>query len=212
MHQDRLVKKLRRQGIQSYSATNAYLEAEYLPEHNDRFARAAAKAEDYHAKAPIGNRLQEIFRLEAERWVSNDWVIQYRGRHLQLQPRSRRYGPTQAKALVCEWEDSGIEVRYIHATEAFLGTCCLHSGPSSKQSRTPPNRLRPEAWPFECGRWEPIVATDEETERRAAKEECCEEIANFARRSSSLDAQINGAEEMSDPNEQRTDRGYSNGT
>ena len=112
VHQDRLVKKLRRQGIQSYLATNEYLETNYLPEHNGRFARVAAEAEDYHAKAPSGSRLQEMFRLETERWVSNDWVIQYRGRHLQLQPRSRRYGPTQAKALVCEWEDGGIEVRY----------------------------------------------------------------------------------------------------
>lgn len=112
VHQDRLVKKLRRQGIQSYQATNEYLEAEYLPEHNDRFAREAAETEDYHAKAPSPSRLQEIFRFETERWVSNDWVMQYRGRHLQLQPRSRRYGPTRAKALVCEWEDGGIEVRY----------------------------------------------------------------------------------------------------
>jgi transposase len=112
VHQDRLVKKLRRQGIRSYQATNEYLEAEYLPEHNDRFAREATAAEDYHGKAPSPSRLQEIFRFETERWVSNDWVMQYGGRHLQLQPRSRRYGPTRAKALVCEWEDGGIEVRY----------------------------------------------------------------------------------------------------
>jgi transposase len=112
VHQDRLVKKLRRQGIQSYQATNEYLEAEYLPEHNDRFAREAAEAEDYHGKAPSPSRLRELFRFETERWVSNDWVIQYRGRHLQLQPRSRRYGPTEAKAVVCEWEEGGIEVRY----------------------------------------------------------------------------------------------------
>jgi transposase len=112
VHQDRLVKKLRRQGIQSDAATNEYLEAEYLAEHNSRFARVAAETEDYHAKAPSASRLQEIFRLETERWVSNDWVIQYGGRHLQLQPRSRRFGPTQAKAIVCEWEDKGIEVRY----------------------------------------------------------------------------------------------------
>ena len=112
VHQDRLVKKLRRQGIQSYQAANQYLESEYLREHNDRFAREPAEAEDYHAKAPSPSRLQEIFRFETERWVSNDWVIQYLGRHLQLQPQSRRYGPTQAKALVCECEGGGIEVRY----------------------------------------------------------------------------------------------------
>jgi len=38
-HQDRLVKKLRRQQINSDAAANEYLEKEYLPEHNRRFAR-----------------------------------------------------------------------------------------------------------------------------------------------------------------------------
>ena len=112
VHQDRLVKKLRRQGIASYQAANEYLEAEYLAEHNRRFARAAARAEDYHVRAPSAATLREIFRLETERWISNDWVVQYRGHFLQLKPQNKRYGPTQAKALVCEWEDGAVEVRY----------------------------------------------------------------------------------------------------
>src|SRR5213594_4438562 len=57
-------------------------------------------------------RLREVFRLETERWISNDWVVQYRGHFLQLKPQNRRYGPTQSKALVCEWEDGAVEVRY----------------------------------------------------------------------------------------------------
>ena len=112
VHQDRLVKKLRRQGIQSYEATNEYLEAEYLPEHNQRFAREAARVENYHAKTPSVGKLREVFRLETERWISNDWVVQYRGHFLQLQPQNRRYGPTKAKALICEWEDGAVEVHY----------------------------------------------------------------------------------------------------
>ena len=31
---------------------------------------------------------------------------------LQLKPQNKRYGPTQAKALICEWEDGAVEVRY----------------------------------------------------------------------------------------------------
>jgi transposase len=112
VHQDRLVKKLRRQGIQSYEATNEYLEADYLPEHNRRFAREAARREDYHLRTPSAARLREVFRLETERWISNDWVVQYRGHFLQLKPQNRRYGPTQSKALICEWEDGAVEVRY----------------------------------------------------------------------------------------------------
>ena len=41
-HQDRLVKKLRRKEISSHEHANVYLEQDYLPEHNARFARAAA--------------------------------------------------------------------------------------------------------------------------------------------------------------------------
>jgi hypothetical protein len=56
-HQDRLVKKLRRQGIQSHAATNEYLQAEYLAEHNRRFARKAARPEDYHVRTPSAGTL-----------------------------------------------------------------------------------------------------------------------------------------------------------
>ena len=112
VHQDRLVKNLRRQGIQGYEAANEYLEAEYLPEHNRRFAQETASPENYHVRAPSPAKLREVFRLETERWISNDWVLQYRGHFLQLKAQNKRYGPTQAKALVCEWEDGAVEVHY----------------------------------------------------------------------------------------------------
>jgi len=112
VHQDRLIKKLRRKKIDSYEAANEYLEKEYLSEHNRRFAHAAAKPEDYHGRKPTSRELREIFRLETERAIANDWVVRHEGRYLQLHPEQRRYGPTQSKALVCEWEDGAIEVYY----------------------------------------------------------------------------------------------------
>jgi hypothetical protein len=112
IHQDRLVKKLRRKGLSSHGAVNDYLEREYLPELNRRFARAAAEPEDYHRRRPSASALRQIFRLETERRISNDWVVRHQGRLLQLQPKHRHYGPTQAKALVCEWEDGTLEVYY----------------------------------------------------------------------------------------------------
>lgn len=111
-HQDRLVKKLRRKGLTSHAAVNDYLEREYLAEHNRRFARVAAEPEDYHRRRPSASELRQIFRLESERRISNDWVVRHNRRLLQLQPKHRYYGPTQAKALVCEWEDGTLEVYY----------------------------------------------------------------------------------------------------
>ena len=78
VHQDRLVKKLRRQGSEPRSA-NEYMEGEYLAEHNRRFAREAARPGNYHVRAPSAAKLREVFRLETERWISNDWVVQCRG-------------------------------------------------------------------------------------------------------------------------------------
>jgi transposase len=119
VHQDRLIKKLRRKKIDRYAAANQYLEKEYLPEHNRRFARPAAKPEDYHGRKPTARELRQIFRLETERTISNDWVIRHNGRNLQLQPGQRRYGPTQSKALVCEWEDGAMQVYYRGERVAF---------------------------------------------------------------------------------------------
>jgi transposase len=112
VHQDRLVKKLRRKAIASYEAANQYLEQEYLPQHNRRFAGAAAQPEDYHGSRPSPRALRQIFRLETERTIGNDWVIRHGGRCWQLQPKRSHSGPSRSKALVCEWEDGTMEVHY----------------------------------------------------------------------------------------------------
>ena len=99
-HQDRLVKKLRRKQITSHEAANIYLERDYLPEHNRRFARAAARPEDYHRRAPRAAELDRIFRLETKRTISHDWVVRYQKRFFQLEPQSRDYAPAQGQVLV----------------------------------------------------------------------------------------------------------------
>jgi len=111
-HQDRLVKKLRRKQIISHEAANVYLQREYLPEHNVRFARAAARPEDYHRRAPRAAELDRIFRLESERTIGNDWVVRYANHYFQLEPQSRHYVPARSKVLVCEGRYGGIGIEY----------------------------------------------------------------------------------------------------
>lgn len=111
VHQDRLVKKLRRLSIPSYEAANAYLQAEYLPALNLRFAQSPARLEDYHRAKPSAAELDAIFRLETERTVSNDWVVRYHGRYLQLRPLRRCDGP-RAHTQVYESEQGALELRY----------------------------------------------------------------------------------------------------
>jgi hypothetical protein len=48
-----------------------------VPEHNQRFTCVAADAEDYHGRRPGKTELEEVFRLESERSISNEWVVRY---------------------------------------------------------------------------------------------------------------------------------------
>jgi transposase len=111
-HQDRLVKKLRRKQITSHAEANAYLEAEYLPEHNRRFGRMAARREDYHRRAPRAAELDKIFRLERERTISEDWVVRYENRFFQIEPRSRNYAPARSRVVMWEWPDGRVGIEY----------------------------------------------------------------------------------------------------
>jgi hypothetical protein len=111
-HQDRLVKKLRRKKIATHEAVNQYLEQEYCDDHNRRFAIDAWSEVDYHLPAPGAKRLREIFRLETERVLGNDWVVRHDNRFYQVEGQSRSYAPAKSKVLVCEWEDGTLEIHY----------------------------------------------------------------------------------------------------
>jgi transposase len=111
-HQDRLVKKLRRKGIDSHLAANVYLRTAYLPEHNQRFRRVAARPEDYHRRAPRAAKLDKVFRLESERSISEDWVVRYENRYFQLERQSGGYAPVRGRVLVCESRHGQITIEY----------------------------------------------------------------------------------------------------
>jgi transposase len=131
-HQDRLVKKLRRKAITDRDAANALLEAEYWAEHNRRFARPPASAEDFHVAVPRGLRLDQVFRLETTRIISNDWVVRYDNRFFQLE-RQSAYPPARAGVTVREAMNGHIEIRYrdrvMQATEITGTTVAVASAP-----------------------------------------------------------------------------------
>ena len=110
-HQDRLVKKLRRLGIGDAAAANGFLEHTYLPEHNRRFAVTAASAEDFHRRVPSRTTLDRVFQLEEERVLSNDWVVRYATRYLQVARQSGQ-APARSTVVVREARDGAIELRY----------------------------------------------------------------------------------------------------
>jgi hypothetical protein len=111
-HQDRLVKKLRRKKIRTHAHVNRYLVEAYCPQHNARYAQPAAAPEDVHLPSPGARKLAKIFRLETERVLSNDWVVQHANRFYQVERQSHLHAPAKGKVRVWEEEDGSLEIRY----------------------------------------------------------------------------------------------------
>ncbi len=112
-NQDRLVKKLRLKGISNHEGMNLYLKEIYLPAHNARFAKQPSDPADYHLplKAVIGRRKSEdLWCREENRQLSNDGVISYGKRKLQV--TERRDMPRRSKVVVRTTEDGSIRVIY----------------------------------------------------------------------------------------------------
>lgn len=141
--QDRLVKKLRRKGIADIDTANAFLETAYWGEHNERFAQAPASPDDFHVARPRGLRLDTVFRLEERRTVSNDWVVRYDNRLLQLE-RQSGHPPARGTVLVCEGGDGQLEIRYrdraMRWTEIVSATTLTPPVATAKPPRHPGER------------------------------------------------------------------------
>ena len=111
-HQDRLVKKLRLKNLRSLEAADRFLQEKYCAEHNERFAVTAAAPQDLHLPSPGVRKLEQIFRLERERVLSNDWVVRDDNRFYQVERQSHQHAPAKSKVTGCEWEDGRVEIHY----------------------------------------------------------------------------------------------------
>jgi transposase len=139
--QDRLVKKLRRLQIADAAAANAFLESTHWADHNMRFTQAPASAEDFHRRAPSKTVLDAIFQLETTRVLSNDWIVQYEGRLLQVTRQSRQ-PPARSTVLVRENEAGVIEIRYRGQRLAWQPHVAEPT-PAPRPARVVPGRSRP---------------------------------------------------------------------
>jgi len=144
-HQDRLVKKLRLAGIVNYDQANAYLEEHYLAEHNRRYAHLATASADYHRRRPTARQLDEVFWLEEERVVSEDWVVRYNNRQLQLERQSQHWAPARSRVLVRENEAGEVEIHYrgqrLGFRELKAASVALGEGRGAAPSPAPPSPI-----------------------------------------------------------------------
>lgn len=109
-HQDRLIKKMRLAGIADYEAANRYLDEQYLDEHNAKFGREPAAGADFHSRLSKRLDLKWVFCLEAERVVTNDLVVRFENRFLQLKPKRNQAIGAGARVTVQQAREGELRV------------------------------------------------------------------------------------------------------
>lgn len=127
-HQDRLIKEFRLAGISTVEEANLFIEKEYLPNHNKRYAKPATKEGDVHRSTDNYN-LDKTLCLKEERVIQNDFVVQYKKRLLQI--TSEQKAVLRPKELVT-------------VLEQFDGTLSLEIRGISINFREIQQRIKPE--------------------------------------------------------------------
>jgi transposase len=111
--QDRLVKKMRLLNISDNTTANEYVTMTYLPKHNAQFAVVAASGVDHHRVRDRRLKDDDVFCLEHQRVVGNDYVVQCNNQALQLDRAARGRVPTKSTVLVRETEDGRLRVIHV---------------------------------------------------------------------------------------------------
>ena len=134
--QDRLVKLLALEGITTIEAANGYLAETFLPDHNGRFAVAAAEAADAHRPAPSEAELAAALCPARERrQVDKAGCVSWRGRCFELTgsdatPRRRR------EVLVRQHLDDRVELVDV-TTDRVLESRELAERPKAEKPAEP---------------------------------------------------------------------------
>src|SRR5450755_4590694 len=82
--QDRLVKQLRLAQVSTLEAANAFLETEYWPEWNQRFAKPVADFPNQHRPLTPYLDLAAILSHVEQRVIGNDYTFSFAGRRYQI--------------------------------------------------------------------------------------------------------------------------------
>src|SRR5208337_1763230 len=110
--QDRLVKGLRKAGVQTLEEANRYLELEYLPQWDSRFTWKPASPSDAHRPLRAEQDLAAILSHVEERVVANDYTVRYNGKQYQIARTDIRPGLRGATVRVEERWDDTVWVRF----------------------------------------------------------------------------------------------------
>lgn len=118
--QDRLVKELRLSGLSTVEAANVFLQEEFLPAFNEKFAVLPVSTSDLHQTLTPKERktLPSIFSRQEQRTVQNDFTFSFQNQWYQLTERQ--------PATVCKKDEVTVEEHLDHTIHVRLRSKALN--------------------------------------------------------------------------------------
>ncbi len=110
--QDRLVKGLRKEGIDTLAGAQRYLERVFLPLWNRRFTVAAANPAEAHRPLGPKHNLSAILSQVESRVVAPDYTLQLHRQRYQIAREAGRAGLRGARVRVEKRLDGSVAVRF----------------------------------------------------------------------------------------------------
>jgi transposase len=110
--QDRLVKDLRLARISTMEAANAFLETEYWPEWNARFARPIADFPNQHRGLTEQLELAAILCHLEQRVIGNDYTFSFAGQRYQIEREQAQAGMRHQRLRIELRLDGALKAHY----------------------------------------------------------------------------------------------------
>ena len=138
--QDRLVKALRLEGIDTIEAANVYLDKVFLKALNRKFACQPREPGNLHRRLPAGLLLQDILGLQEPRRVQNNWTVRWRNRFFQIHQQHEKLRLPGHDIQIYEALDGKIQLRYREMRLRFLELTGPPPKPAKKKKTQPRSR------------------------------------------------------------------------
>lgn len=108
--QDRLIKKMRLEGISSIEEGNVYLE-KFMQDYNKRFGKQPRNPENAHRELSEDKKLDKILCVKETRTVSKALEVQYQHKTYQLKEKMRGRQLVGAQVMILKHKN-GIKIEY----------------------------------------------------------------------------------------------------
>ena len=112
LFQDRLVKEMRLQGIDTIEAANAYLDGIFLRLLHERYNAEPRDPVNGHQSRPSATTLALVLSWQEARSVAKDWTVCWHNRRLQIDARHAALGLAGRRVVVVERRDKTLAMLY----------------------------------------------------------------------------------------------------